>query len=67
MLLIFRSSALFSLVKGSFGSLTLFFGMSLARGWRWPIGASGGLAGRGSLVAGLGDGDAHIENSQECK
>jgi len=42
MLLIVRSSALFSLVKRSFGSPTLLlFGMSLARGWRWPVGASG--------------------------
>jgi hypothetical protein len=42
--LIFRWSALCSLMKGSFGSvLRQFFscGTSFARGWRWPIGAGG--------------------------
>src|SRR4051794_5851031 len=40
MLLILRSSAAFSLLSGSFGSLRFFsLGTSLARGWRWPTGA----------------------------
>src|SRR5215475_12230296 len=42
MLLIFLSSTASSLLIGSLG-LERFFslGTSLARGWRWPIGASG--------------------------
>src|SRR3954471_17550507 len=40
MLLILRSSAAFSLLKGSFGSLRFFsLGTSPTRGWRWPTGA----------------------------
>src|SRR6185436_1106374 len=40
MLLILRSSARFSLLSGSFGSLRFFsLGTSLTRGWRWPTGA----------------------------
>src|SRR5215207_10448967 len=40
MLLILRSSAAFSLLSGSFGSLRFFsLGTSPARGWRWPTGA----------------------------
>src|SRR3954449_7707613 len=42
MLLILRSSAAFSLLKGSLGSLRFFsLGTSPARGWRWPTGANG--------------------------
>src|SRR5215831_2582203 len=42
MLLIFLSSAWFSLLRGSLGSLRFFsLGTSDARGWRCPIGASG--------------------------
>src|SRR6476660_9923474 len=40
MLLILRSRAAFSLLKGSFGSLKFFsLGTSPTRGWRWPTGA----------------------------
>src|SRR3954470_8061164 len=40
MLLILRSSAAFSLLRGSFGSLRFFsLGTSPARGCRWPTGA----------------------------
>src|SRR5882757_7531972 len=40
MLLILRSRAAFSLLKGSFGSLRFFsLGTSPTRGWRWPTGA----------------------------
>src|SRR6478609_8297483 len=40
MLLILRSRAAFSLLRGSFGSLRFFsLGTSPTRGWRWPTGA----------------------------
>src|SRR5260370_39039142 len=45
MLLRLGSGGGFSLLSGSFGSLRFFSeGTSLARGWRWPIGASRGIA-----------------------
>src|SRR5260370_34464206 len=45
MLLRLGSGGGFSLLRGSFGSLRFFSeGTSLARGWRWPIGASRGIA-----------------------